>query len=199
MGDRVRKPNGHVMVDIETLHNGSNSVITSIGAVEFDLETGVMGREFYTNVDIQSCLNVGLKVNGGTIEWWMKQSDEARNKLFMEPKLPIITALTQLNAWLEGCKSGYRIWGNSNRFDLGILNDAYAATGMGTHPWRYSNERDVRTLVDFAPYIKDSYTKNRVGVAHDALDDCRFQITYCSAIWKRMNAKSAGVTAESLV
>lgn len=48
----------HVMLDIETLGNQSNSVITSLGAVEFNLETGETGREFWQNIDVQSCLDV---------------------------------------------------------------------------------------------------------------------------------------------
>ena len=57
----------NVMVDLETLGNGSESVIISIGAVEFDPETGELGREFYKVVDAQSCVDAGLKIDASTV------------------------------------------------------------------------------------------------------------------------------------
>ncbi len=49
----------HLMLDIETMGNESYSAITSIGAVEFDIETGETGDEFYVVVGLQSCLDAG--------------------------------------------------------------------------------------------------------------------------------------------
>jgi hypothetical protein len=54
---------GHLMLDIETMGNESFSSIVSIGALEFDIETGKTGREFYVNVDLQSCMDLGLIVD----------------------------------------------------------------------------------------------------------------------------------------
>ena len=51
------------------------------------------------------------------------------------------------------CSYDYEIWGNSPRFDLGILQDAYRALNMKI-PWDFRKERDVRTLVSFIPEIK---------------------------------------------
>ena len=47
-----QKKFGHLMVDIETMGNQSNSAIVSIGAVEFNMATGETGKEFYTNVSL---------------------------------------------------------------------------------------------------------------------------------------------------
>lgn len=51
----------HIMLDIETMGNQSYSSILSIGAVKFDLNTGETGDEFYTTIDLKSCLDLGLK------------------------------------------------------------------------------------------------------------------------------------------
>jgi len=48
-----------VMLDLETMGRKSNSALVSIGAVEFNLETGETGKEFYEVIDLQSCLDVG--------------------------------------------------------------------------------------------------------------------------------------------
>ena len=66
IANTIEKPNrlGHVMLDLETMGRDSNAVICSIGVVEFDINTGETGREFFAKVDIQSCLDRGLTVNG---------------------------------------------------------------------------------------------------------------------------------------
>lgn len=76
----------HMMLDLETMGNKSNSVILSVGAVMFDIETGEIGEYFYERIEFQSALDVGLKINADTVEWWMKQSDEARAQLFEKPR-----------------------------------------------------------------------------------------------------------------
>lgn len=176
---------GHVMVDIETLGNTSNSVICSIGAVEFDIETGLNGRNFYVVIDIQSCLNNGLHVDGNTIEWWLKQNETARMAIISGFRFHIREALIEFSDFLKRIGgSTVQIWGNSNRFDLGILGDAY--TKLNIHiPWNFRLERDVRTLVSFAPEIKTQFLNN--GIEHLPIDDCKYQIRYCNAIWKKLN------------
>lgn len=86
-----------------------------------------------------------------------------------------------------GCLGDFKIWGNSVRFDVGILETAYRADGREslTLPWKFRNEMDVRTLVAFAPAIKDHYPFT--GVEHNPIDDCKYQIGYCSAIWNKLN------------
>ena len=171
----------HLMLDIETMGNESFSSIVSIGAVEFDIETGKTGKEFYTNVDLQSCIDLGLIMNASTIMWWMQQNEQARKDLTERASLPIIEALKY---FANFCNKDYQIWGNSARFDCGILQNAYNKAGM-TIPWDFRKERCVRTLVSFAPEIKTNYKS--VGTAHNAVDDCKFQIGYCSEIWRSLN------------
>jgi len=67
------KSYGHLMIDLETMGNVKNSAIVSIGAVEFNIENGDIGEEFYAVVNLQSCLDKGMVVNGDTIYWWLNQ------------------------------------------------------------------------------------------------------------------------------
>lgn len=175
---------GHLMLDLETMGKGSNSAIVSIGAVEFELESGAMGAEFYEKVDLQSCLDLGLKVNASTILWWMTQSQAARNKL-CEEGVDLPHAMANFRYFMTTLKTDIQIWGNGARFDLGILEDAYDACKEHTTPWGFRFERDVRTLVSFAPVVKDHYPFT--GVEHNPIDDCKYQISYCSAIWNKLN------------
>lgn len=171
----------HLMLDIETMGNESFSCITSIAAVEFDIETGKTGNEFYTNIDLQSCVDLGLIMNPSTILWWMQQNDEARKDLVERPTISICEALVKFSSF---CNKEYEIWGNSPRFDCGILQNAYNKANINI-PWDFRKERCVRTLVSFAPNIKQNC--NYVGTKHNALVDCHYQIYYCSKTWLFLN------------
>jgi len=173
---------GHLMLDLETMGKNSNSAIVSIGAVEFDINTGETGREFYEIVDLQSCLDKGLMVNASTIYWWLLQSDAARKQI-CQPNDSLENVLNKLNSYFE-LLGDFELWGNSARFDIGILEDAYTACGYHEMPWNFRKERDVRTLVAFAPSVKDNYPFT--GVMHNPIDDCKNQIAYCSAIWMKL-------------
>ena len=173
----------HIMVDIETMGNSSGSAIISIGAIKFNIDTGETGEEFYKVVDLQSCLDLGLTMDAPTVLWWMQQSEEAR-KDFTLKGVSIQKALEDFSKFFD--KDSYEVWGNSARFDLGILNDAYNKLGKDI-PWKYYNERCVRTLVSFNFSIKKDYP---VPVdAHNALADCHYQIGYCSKIWNSLKKK----------
>jgi hypothetical protein len=165
----------HVMVDIETLGDDSYSVITSLAAVPFDIEHGVIqsAKPFLANIDVQSSLDMGLKVTGSTLKFWFEQKAEVAKLMFQNAK--------HLNDVLEDFKDWYNyhagdnaiIWGNSPRFDLGLIEDAYRALHL-KRPWNFRNERDVRTVLSYAPGVKESVV--RTGEAHDPIADCHLQI-----------------------
>lgn len=171
------------MVDIETLAQCSNAVITSIGAVKFDIETGIRDPHyFYENVDIDSCLERGMKVEGGAIRWWMLNSEDARKEVAKVGK-PIKSVLNDFSNFINPTDI---LWSNGLRFDIAKLEDAYRLSNLEV-PWDWHNERDVRTLVAFAPEIKDEVTKGykESNHAHNAIKDCNIQIDYCTKIWQK--------------
>lgn len=168
------------MLDIETVGAKSYSAILSIAAVEFDIETGETGREFNKKVDLQSCIDLGLQLDGETIYWWLKQDNEARKNVANGNKILIKEVLKQFS---EFYRAKY-IWGNSARFDCGLLVDAYNSAKIAP-PFAFWSEMDVRTLSNLKPEIKKS--TEFVGIRHNAIDDCKHQIKYCSAIWNELN------------
>lgn len=177
-----------VMIDIETMANTSNSVILQIGAVVFDRVSGEISHKFKTNVEAQSGIDIGLEANMDTIEWWMSQSEEARSSIFAEPKQDICSALETLSNWFintwikvtgkkthEYDSKDIKLWCHAT-FDEPILENAYHKCKLKT-PWHFRSVRDIRTLVDLSEYIVD-HSETNSGVAHDALDDCIFQVDY---------------------
>ena len=158
----------NIMLDLETLGNGSNSVIISIGAVKFDPKTKQLGSEFYANVDAESCVKAGLKMDVSTVLWWMQQSDQARS-VFKNKGLTLINALVGFSDWI-GDKKNTLVWGNGANFDNVILSNAYKAVGL-EQPWPYWGDRCYRTIKALNPNVK----ADRIGTHHNALDDAKTQ------------------------
>lgn len=173
----------NVMIDIETFGDKSNSVIVSLGAVAFDIETGEMGDEFYERIDIDSCLKEGLKVTGSTLKWWLVQNEAARKEVAKggEELIGVLTRFARFISTVPNAK----VWSNGLRFDISLLEDAYIKVDQLV-PWEFRNERDVRTLVAFAPEIKSRIVNRWGAVLHNAKEDCKLQITYCTEIYKKL-------------
>ena len=100
----------HVMLDLETLGTKPGCVIRSIGAVVFTLD-GVLGAQFYANIDKQSCVDAGLTVDPATEAWWAGQSQEARDALLVNPR-PLADIVGEFRAWYE-INGGTNVWSQS--------------------------------------------------------------------------------------
>lgn len=83
----------NLMIDLETMGNKPNAPIVSIGAVFFEPETGEIGPELYTAVDLKSEVALGAAPDADTILWWLTQSSEARAAITGDA-LPIRDALS---------------------------------------------------------------------------------------------------------
>lgn len=167
-----------VMCDLETMSSSPNAAIVAIGAVKFklagnpavepDLTTPTYEKQlttvystkdhFYVTVSLQSSIDDGLQVSGSTVEWWLQQSQEARDAILRKGQdLP--NALANLSWWFyneskdpeerKAIRNHTRIWAHAT-FDLPILHTAYGAVRQQQIPWKYTLCRDVRTIYDLA-------------------------------------------------
>lgn len=167
-----------IMLDIETMGTRPSSAILSIGAVEFN--AAKISNPFSVRISLQSCLDVGLTVDASTINWWIEQSAEARNKLLNTNPIPLAEALLALNAaflWKDKL-----VWCNGLNFDLPILEHAYYVTGKHV-PWKYYNGRDYRTIKGLFPKELIRSLEVKPAVAHDALEDAAAQAKTLQALW----------------
>lgn len=173
----------HIMLDIETGGNSPSSIIFSIGAVQFDMATGEIGKQFYINIDAEDSQKQGLTFDASTVLWWMKQSDEARKSLEYNCTT-LKSALSGFESWLEEVNDkDVQIWANAPSFDMVLLKAAYKTIG-NREPWFYWQERCVRTLIAFNPLLKKAVVND---FPHNAIGDCLYQIKYCSAIYNTIN------------
>nr|WP_318526653.1 3'-5' exoribonuclease [Escherichia coli] len=175
----------HLMIDIETMGKNPNAAIISIGAIFFDPQTGDMGPEFSKTIDLDTA---GGVIDRDVIKWWLKQSREAQSAILTD-EIPLDDALLQLREFIDENSGEFfvQVWGNGANFDNTILRRSYERQGIPC-PWRYYNDRDVRTIVELGKAI-DFDARTAIpfeGERHNALDDARYQAKYVSAIWQKL-------------
>lgn len=176
-----------IVIDLETLGQGNNAPILSIGSVAVTsagTASAAIAGEFYNRVDLESAIARGAVPDSETIEWWWQQSPEARAEIDgSRDRDDIRAALVLFSNWLlqqsepqpdqDGCLADVerRIWGNSPSFDCVILGNAYRIGG-NLVPWHHREERDLRTLLDLYPAARPRHFS---GIRHHALHDARHE------------------------
>ncbi|MCH5440414.1 3'-5' exoribonuclease [Salmonella enterica subsp. enterica serovar Muenchen] len=178
----------NVMVDIETTGTAHHSAITSAAASVFNPLTGEICAEKYIKFRWkEDCKVCGGKIDADTVEWWLKKSSEARAELITsEEQLPLNDALMRLFKFiLEHCDEGpVYVWSKSPSFDLSLIKDAAERCGIPaeTIPWKYWNERDVRTIEGVGAQLNIPLPYGKKDVTHHALADVRGQISNVATV-----------------
>ena len=167
----------HVMIDLETMSTRPDAVILEIAAVPFSLEKDIVYHEeaFQRHVTIDSCLDAGLHLSGGTVAWWLEQSEEARRAIVIGQRsgIPIGEALELLYRWFQLYDDLEGVWSHGATFDLPILDYAFKTIRGSSPPWPYSITRDTRTAAWMAT---NKYLRaDRGAGVHLALADAIFQ------------------------
>lgn len=192
----------HVMVDLETLDSRETAVILSIGAVRFSLDPPELATpEFLGLVDAEDCQRYGLTIGADTVRWWMGQSEEARQNLYIAKvphgdcwlaPAPLLMNLFTFNKFVLEVPDT-KVWGNGATFDNMILRNAFRACEIKP-AWSYRNDLCYRTMRRMFPtnvplIEKDPAQPN--GVQHNALDDARRQAKWLCHIWKQIHESPA--------
>lgn len=187
---------GNIMIDLETLSTHTNAAIIEIGAVEFNKNTGEIGQKFNVIIEPSDWCKNGRHVDGETIQWWFKQTAEARKRFITKQNdviyLKLEAALIALKYFIMNCNSvdndkNVVVWGNGATMDISILESAYQYFDKEL-PWKYWAVNDVRTIVDLNPSIKKNCQFDS-GVKHSAVADCLYEIKYLSETIKNLNLK----------
>lgn len=178
IADPIPLPPCHVMLDLETWGTGNDAVVVSIGACKFD-KNDILAA-FHVGVDPASCMELGLKVDAGTILWWMdpKQREALDSWLQLE-RIDLASALLGFQMWCKGEPGVLAVWGNGSTFDNVILRSAYAAAGL-EYPVRFWQDLCYRTKKNECA----SVPMVREGTHHKALDDAISQAKHLQAIWR---------------
>lgn len=171
-----------MMFDIETLDVADTAVVLQVGYVVFEGELTIRQRSF--NLDAQEQLDGGRSVAWSTLEWWFKQSDDARKSVSGGSSYKMDAFMT---SFAEAVKDVELIWAKGS-FDFQIVENMYRGAGKKA-PWRYSQPRDLRTALDFHPEAKKMA---RDGVGHTGLGDAMHQMRQLVAVRKSMKKGPSG-------
>ncbi|EOQ0832187.1 3'-5' exoribonuclease [Escherichia coli] len=175
----------HLMIDLETMGKNPDAPINALAGKFFDPATGEMGPEFSKTIDLETA---GGVIDRDTIKWWLKQSREAQSAILTD-EIPLDDALLQFREFIDENSGEFfvQVWGNGANFDNVILRRSYERQGIPC-PWRYTNDRDVRTMVALG-LVMDFDARSVItfeGERHNALHDARYQAKYVSAIWQKL-------------
>lgn len=198
----------HVMLDLETLSTEANAVILSIGACWFDPHGEEFRREtplegpgdypydltklnFRANINLQSCIDVGMGITGSTVRWWADQSEKARQDAF-GGETPIREALNDLTDFIKLVSINWPdtanvepdevcVWGHGPAFDNAIIANACHRLGYRL-PWSFRNDRCNRTFLALAKDRGVDIPLVRLGTFHNALDDAITQAMHMQRV-----------------
>lgn len=176
------------MIDIETLGTNVRSPILSIGACEFTFEEGVNEKQtFHAKIDVGYYDNIkqAFDIDYATLKWWGKQDNF---KDVLNGNITLHEALTSLGKWMgDNFSDKPIVWCQGMDFDFPILKHAHGVFKMKL-PWEYYNQRDTRTLYEVAPGFKKTFVRS--GVYHDALEDCKHQVSEVCKAYKLIHGHS---------
>jgi len=176
-----------IIVDIETLGTGKDTVVLSIGMVNFNLNDEDNydtleedGRVFYAVLDAQDQIdNYRRTVTFDTMKFWIEQDRNAQRMVFNAKQFPVVDVLEAINRWVG--KSEPNLWGNGATFDNVILRSLFEDYGVPffTPFW---NDMDLRTLKYLSGNSKPKIPR---GIAHNALEDAKYEVL-CAQHYARL-------------
>jgi len=166
----------HLMIDIETLGHQIDAPIVSIAAVPFLPEKGQINTTpFLVHTCIDDQLQAGRTPSEETLLFWLKTNPGLLAEMISKPnKISVPAALATLKDYILALNAPVVvIWGNSARFDIGILAYNYYKHNIST-PWHWMHEMCFRTFIKLNPCAKNGVAKPITP--HSPLDDCIYQI-----------------------
>lgn len=184
----------NVMIDIETTGTAHHSAIVSAAAAVFNPLTGEIFAEEYVKFNWkEDCKICGGKIDADTVEWWLKKSAEAQVELITSGnQLPTDDALMRIFEFIrKHCDEGpVYVWAKSPSFDLSLIKDAAERCCIPKEmiPWKFWNERDVRTIEGIGAQLNIPLPYGKKDVTHHALSDVRGQIRNVAAVMNALNA-----------
>lgn len=175
----------HFTIDTETLSKSANGVVLSLSIVPFDFEEeGVTFKKLLKRgINLKMSVKEQVKTHKRklcpeTMDWWAKQSPEARQILKASPDdLTIDETLDAFESFLKD--NGYEkkhswLFARGTVFDFAKLETMYENVDREI-PYQYNMVNDLRTMVNCFTGVKDGRYDtdgNRDGfVHHNSLHD----------------------------
>lgn len=174
-----------VMLDIETLDLGPRPVITQVALLGYDLNEDELldsSHVHYYPIEPQQKIIPARTISASTIAWWMKQSDEARERFELSTAVDFedLVALarnlvTVFNSLTRNGTTNYELVARGPQFDVVAVETLLTELGLEV-PWDYRKVRDLRTMLAMAGLNEKNIAKPIGFIPHVAYWDSRYQI-----------------------
>jgi hypothetical protein len=193
-----------VMIDVETFGNEPGFVVISVGAYVFDPFGKPLPDEapvcdwgfdpadpaFMGNISWASATDLGLRVDGDTLRWWiLPPGEEPSAKAFesvIRDQKPLPKTLHQLNGFLA--RHGiHNVWAKDPNFDCAMLDACYKVCHVDKL-WDYEQERSVRTMRWLA-LEAGMILPEPVGVPHNPLHDAFNQVREVMCVVEQLHLR----------
>ena len=180
-----------IIFDFETLSTDVKTApIISFGAIVGnwgDSVESLKSNGFYCNVKTTKQLtDYGLKPMKSTLDWWLKQSEEAQSIMKAKDKIDLDEALDKFTQYCtdNAVNNETNVWIRAPHFDNAIISNLYEKVygernWLDKFPLNHWKVRDTRTFCDIVYNVKNGYAPNRQElfeqyniVEHNAVDDC---------------------------
>ncbi|WP_436882821.1 3'-5' exonuclease [Enterobacter asburiae] len=179
----------HIMIDLETMDEPPAAAIVAIAAVAFDPEEGVIGKQFYQRVNLESSVRHGGTIGAETVKWWMRQPAEARSEIVSDDAVDIKRAIGELGCFIlrNSQHPDAILWARRTDFDIPIITSAMERIDI-TPTWKFWNVRDVRTLehAAIAAGMDPRTSVTFEGQRHHAMNDAIHQAKIVIHIWQTL-------------
>lgn len=163
-----------VMVDLETMGTDPSAAILSIGACFFDVYGEEPLETYHQAISLESNERAHRAMSASTVLWWLSQPKDAQRAFLEASRTNLKLALGGFRRWVDGLPvPPLTLWAKDPDFDVVILRSACETVGE-TLPFRYHQNRSVRTAIDLA-YPDSEPPSFLDGTAHSALDDALAQ------------------------
>lgn len=179
----------YAMVDLETQGLQNDAVIASMGVVFYNTQSKEIINKFHIIVDIEDALSKGFTQDESTLDWWSKQSKEARRifeKDVQEKEAyPLREVLIAYSRSVRDIKVKYGTvyqFGNSSMFDNMKIKTACEKLGV-TYPFEHWEDLCYRTIKTM---FGKGVTLDRKGTFHNALNDAESQMEHMVRIIEKV-------------
>jgi len=170
-----------IVVDLETLGTAEDAAILQIGCViplySYRKLPIQIDKFFEATIAYEQAVNSEFSKDPDTLDWWEKQSSEARKSVFSGQD-SYEEAFEKLRDWMLSIKAqGFhiRLWGNGPEFDNRILDYSLRCYNI-KELWGFRDNHSIRTAKLFFPppkkWLEETGAKY---IKHTALGDAMYE------------------------
>lgn len=167
-----------MMVDIEAIGTNEDGILLSVGLVVFNFDTNEIKRTYHWKLEIDEQSKKGRTVNLDTLQWWLKQSEEAREEFWGER----VSVEKFIKEFQDACKNVSFGWAKGVQFDFPMLEHLFKLYDA-KFPINRSKYLDARVVYFLAKKAKTMNPLTEPWVAHNPLDD---SLRQCKVVFDYM-------------